>query len=192
MRTKLLIILILPFLLLQCKSTIWNMITKKESKLYSNIEKLILTDTTASIDFKYGFDPDLEIDYVYKAGNFSEKEISAKAPEMKKALGKYKPEEVISFYEKVVQLKETQIWKMNYLTKREKWVNSTFIKKYTLPESEQFLDILEKNVVQINSAYGGTIDQRKIELKMIVAHRLQKELDDAEKRLRERQRPPWK
>ncbi len=192
MRIKLLIILIMPLMLLECQSSIWIMLTKKESKLYTEVEKMMLNETTASINFKYGYDPDLEIDYVYKAGIFADKDIIAKSPEMKKALVKYKPEEIISFYEKIVQLKETQVWKMNYLKNREKWVNTTFIQKYTLPEAEQYLDILEKNVIQIDPAYSGNIENRKNELKVIVAERLQKELDDAERKLRERSRPSWR
>jgi len=183
MRTKLLIIMILPILLLECQSSIWTMITKKESKLFSEVEKLLLIDTTSAIDFKYGFDPDLNIDYVFKAGTFTGKEISSKSPEMKKALLKYKTADIISFYEKIVQLKETQIWKMNFFRGKENWEDSTYIQKYTLPEAEQFLGILETNVIQIDAAYGGEIEKRKTAIKKIVTDKLQKELEDKENKL---------
>ena len=181
MRIKLAIIMILPMMLLQCQSSLWTMMTKKESKLYSEVEMKMLLETTGSVDFKFGYDPDLEIDYVYKAGSFSDSEVNAKSPEMKKVLSKYTAAEVISFYEKIVQLRETQTWKMNLYRQRKNWENSTFIQKYSMPETELFLGILEKNVIQINAAYGGNIEKRKNEIKAEVSARLKKELEDKEK-----------
>ncbi|HPS86119.1 MAG TPA: hypothetical protein PLY36_05210 [Spirochaetota bacterium] len=192
MRIKLLMILILPLLLLECQSLSWNNLTKKESKLFSETEKIMINETTASVDFKYGYDPDLEFDYVYKAGSFTDSEISAKSPEMKKVLLKYSTKEIISFYEKIVQLKEIQVWKMNYLRDKKKWVNSTYLQKYILPETEQFYVILENNVRQIDAAYGATIEKRKTEIKNYVVYNKNKELEYQEKKLREQRKPAWK
>jgi len=185
-------ILILPLLLLECQSLSWNNLTKKESKLFSETEKIMINETTASVDFKYGYDPDLEFDYVYKAGSFTDSEISAKSPEMKKVLLKYSTKEIISFYEKIVQLKEIQVWKMNYLRDKKKWVNSTYLQKYILPETEQFYVILENNVRQIDAAYGATIEKRKTEIKNYVVYNKNKELEYQEKKLREQRKPAWK
>ncbi len=161
MRIKIIMLMILPLLLVECKSSLWNQITKKESKLYTDSELIMLDEVTASIDFKYGFEPDLELDYVFKAGKFTDKEIEAKAPEMKKVLVKYKPEEIIAFYGKIVQLKNVQTSEMNYHRQKKNWENATYIEKYILPESEMFLDILEKNMIQINSSYGDEIKKIK-------------------------------
>jgi len=168
------------------------MLTKKESKLFSEVEKIMINETTASIDFKYGYDPDLEIDYVFKAGTFTDSEINAKSPEMKKVLLKYSSKEIISFYEKVFQIKETQIWKMNYLKSRKKWVNSTYIQKYIMPEMDQFYVILENNVLQIDAAYSTQIEKRKTYLKKVVAYNQKKELEYQEKKLREQHKPGWR
>jgi len=190
-------IMLLPLLLLECSTLSWEKISwtllgKKETRLYSEVEKIMLAETTASIDYKFGYDPDLEMDYVYKAGTFTDKEITAKSPAMKKVLLKYSPKEIISFYEKIVQLKDTQIWKMNYSKKKKNWVDSTYIQKYTLAEAEQYLDILEKNVIQIDAAYSEKIEKRKKEIKRMVAYKLLQEIKDKEKKLREERRPSWK
>lgn len=192
MRIKLLIILILPLLLIECNSAALYNLTKKQSRLFSEVEKNMINETTASIDFKSGYDPDLEIDYVFKAGTFTDSEVSAKSPEMKKVLLKYNSKEIISFYEKVFQMKEIQIWKMNYLRSRKNWVNSTYLQKYTIPEMEQFLVILENNVMQIDAAYAGKIEKRKIELKKIVDKNQKKEIEYKERKEREKRKPGWK
>jgi len=192
MRIKLLMIMILPLLLIECQTSIWTVLSRKDSKLYSEVEKIMLHETTLSVDFKYGYDPDLEIDYVYKAGTFTDKEIIAKSQDMKKVLLKYNSKQIISFYEKIFQLKETQIWKMNYFREKKNWVNSTFIQKYTLAEAELFHDILEKNVIQINAEYNEKIVKRKNEIKKFVSIKLLKEIENEKRRLREQRKPSWK
>ncbi len=192
MRIKLLMVLILPLLLLECNSAALSNLTKKQSRLFSETEKVIIDETTASIDFKYGYDPDLEIDYIFKAGSFTESEVKAKSPEMKKVLLKYNSKEIISFYEKIFQVKEIQIWKMNYLRNNKKWVNSTFLQKYIIPETDQFYAILENNVLQIDPAYAANIEKRKTYLKKLVAYNQKKELEYQERKLREKRKPGWK
>ena len=171
MRIKILMIMILPLLLLECQTSIW---------------------TILSVDYKYGYDPDIEFDYVYKAGSFTDKEVTDKSPEMKKVLLKYNSKQIIAFYEKILQLKETQEWKMNYYLDKKNWVNSTFIQKYTLGEAELFLEILEKNVLQIVPEYGEKIAKRKIEIKKIVAVNTLKDIELKKRRLREQRKPSWK
>ncbi len=166
MRIKIILIMILPLLLVECKSSLWNSITKKESKLYTDSELIMLDEVTASIDFRYGFEPDLKLDYVFKAGKFTDKEIQSKAPEMRKVLARYKSEEIISFYVKIVQMRDTQVSEMNEYRDDEEWNDATYIEKYILPEAEMFLDILEKNMIQINSSYGDEIKKIKTNNKL--------------------------
>jgi len=182
MRIKLLIILLLPMMLLECQTAAWNMLSRKNSKLFPDADQVMLREVTSSVDFKFGYDPDLEMDYVYKAGIYPDKDIIAKSPEMKKILLKYDSKEIVAFYEKIVQLKENQIWKMNFYTKRKKWVDSTYIQKYPLPETELFLEVLEKNIIQIDTSYGSDIEKRKIEIKNQTAAKLKKEQIDKEKK----------
>ncbi len=161
MRTKLILMMFLTLLLVQCQSPMWNRITKTESKLYTDAEKIMLNEITASIDCRYGFDPDLELDYIFKAGKMSDQEIQAKAPGMKKVLAKYKSEEIINFYGKIVHMRDAQVSEMNYYRQDEEWEDATYIQKYLLPEAELFLDILEKNMMQVNPSYSEAINKIK-------------------------------
>ena len=188
MRTKILIITILPLLIFGCTSSIWIAITKKESKLYTEKEKLILIDTTSAVNYGYGYDPDLFIDYLFIAGKFTDKEIAAKSPDMKKAMVKYSADEIVSFYEKTVKLKETLIWKIENLTKNKKWVNATYIQKELVPEAELFLSILEKNVIQINPQYAVNIEDKKNVIKKNTIYYLDMEYENMLYRKKRRER----
>ena len=187
MRIKILIItIILPLLLFGCQSSIWIWLTKKESKLYTEKEKIILIDTTTAVNYGYGFDPDLFIDYLFIAGMFTDKEITAKSPEMRKTMTKYSSDEIISFYEKIVRLKETLIWKIDNLTKNKNWINVTYIQNELLPEAELFLSILEKNVIQMNPQYAVNIEDRKSVIKKNTVYSLNLEYESEQHRKRRR------
>jgi len=182
--------LLICFSLTGCHA--WDLLTKKFSSLYSETEKVILAETTASINYKFGYDPDLDIDYVYKAGQFTDKDITSGLPVMKKVLLKYPKEEVIVFYEKIIRLKQTQIWKMNRFRNKKKWTNYTYLEKYILPETDQYLSLLEKNIIQIDTQYKETIEERKEEIKKKTEDDLQKKQEAYEKKLREERRPSWR
>jgi len=186
MRIKILIITILPLLLFGCQSSIWIWLTKKESKLYTENEKIILIDTTTAVNYGYGFDPDLFLDYLFISGSFTDKEITAKSPEMKKAMTKYSSDEVISFYEKTVQLKESLIWKIDNLTKNKKWIDVIYIQKEFLPDAELFLSILEKNVIQMNPQYALNIEDRKSIIKKNTIYYLNLEYENEQHRKKRR------
>lgn len=169
---KSLILLLIPVVLLtQC--TTWYKITKKESKYYTPAEKSMLADTTSAIDFRYGFEPDLELDYIYMAGNFSASELAAKEKIMKDVLQKYRTEEVTAFYEKIYRLTEILTWYMNDYREDEDWTETTLIEKYLLPDTKKFLEMLEKNVILIDVKYRNTIEERK----RIIKEQVKEDLD---------------
>ncbi|NLV66389.1 MAG: hypothetical protein GXY14_01820 [Spirochaetes bacterium] len=161
---KRIIPLLLPLLLILNCST-WYQLTKKESRYYTEEEKLILEATTAAVDFRYGFDPSLELDYVYKAGTFSEKELTDKNKKMLEVLRKIDREKVVAFYEKMFRLKEIITWNMNNAQKDGEWDDYTLISKYILPDTEKYVEMLEKNVILIDQNYKRTIEERKGEIK---------------------------
>jgi hypothetical protein len=192
MRIKHLILLILPVLLTDCQGSLLTTLTRKDTRLFNESQIAVLKDTTAAIDYKYGFDPDLEIDYVFKAGTIPDREITAKSPQMKKILQENYLKDAVTFYEKIFEMKETQIWKMTQLREKKKWTDTTYIQKYILPETELYLDILEKNIIQLDTAYGEKIEKRKSELKKMIVIKLDNELKEKEKRKQEQIKPGWK
>ncbi len=163
MRLKILIILLLPFMLTQC--SLWYKITKKESKYYTAEELILLEKTTAVSGFSYGFDPDLKLDYIYIAGNYSDKELNAKSKELRTLLAKYDYNQIESFYEKIFRLKTIIEWNMNYYSKKKKWAEHTLIKDYILPDTEKYVEMYEKNLLLINRSYKDTIEERKKQIK---------------------------
>jgi len=160
---KRLVFFLLPLFLLQCST--WYQLTKKESKYYTVEEKQILEATTASVDFRYGFDPSLELDYVYKAGTFSEKELEDKNKKMLEVLRGIDRAKVIAFYEKMFRLKEIITWNMNNAQNEKEWDDYTLISKYILPDTEKYVEMLEKNVILIDQNYKNTIQERKGEIR---------------------------
>jgi len=164
---KRLLILLLPLFFLQCSSlsSLWYDITKKESTYYNDSEKQILEETTAAIDFRYGFDPDIEIDYIYRAGSFPDKELEGKSKKMLDVLKKYEKQKVIEFYEKIYMLKEIQSVYMANAQKDEEWGDFTLIQKYILPDTEKYVEMLEKNVLLIDENYKKIIEERKGEIR---------------------------
>lgn len=192
MRIKLLLIMILPLLLIECQSFSLSDLNRKKSVLFTDTEKVMADETSAAIDFKYGYDPDLEMDYVFKSGNLTEQNISSKSPEMKKVMAKYSTKEILSFYEKAFQMKEIQVWKMNYLRNRKNWTNTTYIEKYMLPVMEQYFAILENNVLPIDPYYTEKLGKRKVYLQKLVDYNQKKELEEKERKLREQRKPGWK
>jgi hypothetical protein len=143
----------------QC--SVWYNLTKKESNYYTPDEIVLLKETTSAAGFSYGYDPDLDLDYIYIAGNYSDKELAAKEKAQRDILSSYETERVTAFYEKIFRLKSIIEWNMNYYGKNEKWEERTLIKKYILPDTVKFVEILEKNLLMINRDYRNIIEERK-------------------------------
>ena len=160
---KRLVFILLPLFLLQC--SLWQQITRKESTFYTEEEKQILEVSTAAIDFRYGFDPSLELDYVYRAGNFTDKELEGKSKRLLEALKKFDREKVVAFYEKMYRLKEILAWNMNNAQQEKEWDDYTLLSKYIIPDTEKFVEMLEKSVILIDQNYKKTIEERKAGIK---------------------------
>ncbi len=159
MRLKLIIVLLLPLMFSQC--SVWYNLTKKESKYYTPDELVLLKETTSAAGFSYGYDTNLDLDYIYIEGTYSDKELAAKEKAQRDIISAYEIERVTAFYEKIFRLKSIIQWNMNYYEKKEKWAEYTLIKKYILPDTEKFVEILEKNLLLINRSYRDIIEERK-------------------------------
>lgn len=164
-------ILTLCLLLTQC--TTWYRLTRKDSKLWNESDIKILTSVAETIEFRPGFDPYLDLDYIYMAGNFTKEEIAIKEKKLKEALSPFKSDEVIDFYEKVLYALEVLRWYAEDYKKDEKWHEVTYIEKYLLPDTQKFSEMLEKNILLLFPDYGKVIKEKKEAIKS----RVIKELD---------------
>ena len=63
------------------------------------------------------------------------------------------------------RLKEIITWNMNNAQKDGEWDDYTLISKYILPDTEKYVEMLEKNVILIDQNYKRTIEERKGEIK---------------------------
>jgi len=165
-------LLLIPVLILTQCST-WYKLTRKESDYYTPAELKILIDVTDAADFRYGFDPDLELDYIYMAGKFSSSELASKETKMKDTLSKYSRDELINFYEKIYRLTEILAWNIKDYKADEDWAEATLIEKYLLPDTLKFHEMLEKNVIRIDEKYRSIINQRK----KVIREQVIRELD---------------
>jgi len=154
-------ILLLPILLVQC--SLYYKVFKKESTYYTGQEKTILSETTGALGFGYGFDPSVKLDYIFTHA-YSEAALKENEKKLNEIMKKYEPAAAISFYEKIYQLEQVTLFKMNEYKEDEDWKQYTYIEKYLLPPLQQYLGLLEKSVLSVSSDYGKVIDARKKEI----------------------------
>jgi len=165
------ILILLACLLANC-STYYRMFGEK-STYFTDEEKALLGRISQSLDYDYGFDVDLKVDYVFSY-TYLEKEIPeneklkketvAKDKNLNNALKGYSRDSVKAFYEKIYKLRCINSHWMNYYKEKKDWKNYTYLEKYILPSVVTFTDLLEKNVIQADKAYAAGIEQRKKEI----------------------------
>jgi len=170
-KRKVIALLVLCLALTQC--TTWYRLTRKDSKLWNQSDIAILTSVAEAIEFRAGFDPYLDLDYIYMAGNFTKEEIAVKEKKLKEVITSFKSEDVIAFYEKVFSIVEILKWYAEDYKNDEEWNEATYIEKYLLPDTDRFSEMLEKNIIIINPDYSKIIEERK----RVIKDRVKKDLD---------------
>jgi len=148
------VILILSLLL------IVFMACKKESTYYKKNEKVLLNKITADINFSYGFDGDVELDYIFPQNErFGTEAIIDKR--LNKSLKKYKTADIIKFYETMYRLQCMYDIKIAKYKKSKNWKMYTHVNKYLYPPLVTFLKVLEKKVGILNPPYKEKLKKRK-------------------------------
>lgn len=134
-----------------------------KSVLYTEQEKEILEKTVKSIDFDYGYDPELGIDYVVPVTQgFTE--FKAGEGEIARALDGVDGEALASYNEKIYRLKKTTLLKMEKCREDGNWKNYTFINKYLLPPLNHYSGLIERQTMKKNRAYIYEADKKKKEI----------------------------
>ena len=166
MNRKILIVLLIPFMLTQC--SYYYRIFKKESKFFTEQEKVILAQTTRAIDFNYSFDPDIKLDCIF-ANTDGGKIEKKKEDAFKKVLESFKKEEVTSFFETIYRLKLTIEYTMKEAKEDKEWNDYTYISKYIVPGFTIYYNMLEKHVFQVVPEYKETFVKKKKEIEVRIA-----------------------
>jgi len=134
--------------------------TNPKSTFYTEREKELLEKTVKSIDFDYGFDPALNLDYVFPVSpGFTE--FKAGDKELTRALEGSDSETLIGYSEKIYRLKTITVMKMEKYRTDGNWKNYTFINKYLLPPLNYYSDAVEKQALKRDRKYQNEIDGRK-------------------------------
>jgi hypothetical protein len=149
-----------------------------KSTFYTEKEKEILEKTVKSIDFDYGFDSALELDYVFPhSPGYTEFKTSDK--ELSRALEGSDASTLIEYNEKIYRLKKLTILKMEKYRDDGNWKEYTFINKYLLPPLDHYADAVEKQALKRDKGYQYEIDKRKKAIDRKVEFEIQrKEFED--------------
>ncbi|MBN2159351.1 MAG: hypothetical protein JW807_08135 [Spirochaetes bacterium] len=134
--------------------------TQPKSVFYTEQEKEILDKTTRSIDFDYGFDQDLELDYVYPVSQ-GYAAFKTNDREMAKALNGIGGETLMEYAGKMYLLKKKTIMKMEKYGASNDWSSYTFINKYLLPPLDHYSTQIEKQAIKRGGASQHEIENLK-------------------------------
>ncbi len=151
-------IVILPLLLVQCAS--FYGIFRVDSTFYNDTELQILAKTTEAIRYDYGYDPDIDIEYVF---TYSANDLDIKKMEqnLEKTLSTLDTPALVKYYEKLYTLKVKTLYTLELLRDKKIWNNFTYIEKHYLVDLNTYVDLIEKQVSRRDALYAGTIIQRK-------------------------------
>lgn len=135
----------------------------KVSKYYQPDERQILERTTTALGCGYGYDIDVELDYVFFAT--PDKTLT---PEKQKAFEEsikdLPPETMKSFHEKIYRLKAITLFKMNEFKEDEKWKKFTLVQTYLLPGTEFYQQQIQEAAFKRDPSLAAAWETRKQEI----------------------------
>jgi len=113
-----------------------------------------------SVEYKSGFDQEMELDFVYAIRSES-MDLSNKTEVLKKSLNSFKNENLFSLYKKIYYLKLKTIYEMEEYEKGEDWQEYTYVKKYYLPPLQQYSFAFEKALILKDKTFADKIKNFK-------------------------------
>jgi hypothetical protein len=154
-------ILLLPLMLLQC--TYYNKAFKKDSQFYTDQEKRMLAETTTALTFSYGYDADIELEYVLYYP-YTKQDFAAKENALQQLVMKYDNRQYIAFCEKMFYLRAVSAEQAIQYSRNKVWKYTTYINTYLIPPLDEYVLMLYKNLLIKVPEYGAVMEKRKLEL----------------------------
>ena len=154
-------------------------INKKESKLYTAEQTVILEKTTKALEYDFAYDPDVNLDYIFEF-NKNKRDLAKAERELNKTADTIKLETFINFYEKIYSLKLLTQIRLEEYRSDEEWKYVTYIEKYLLPPLNGYLASLEKYVANKDREYGKTLPEKKKAVEKRLHLQLRREKADKE------------
>lgn len=130
------------------------------STFYDKSDLELLKLTTKAMDFDYGYDADLELDYVFPLYEGFDTFKPADR-ELEKALAAVDGRSIITFNEKIYRFKKITENRMARYRDAKDWKSYTFLSKYIAPAVEYYAAQIEKQALKRDPSYRQVIDERK-------------------------------
>jgi hypothetical protein len=141
-------------------ATFFHVFPGPQSDFYSEREKEILAKTTKSIEFDYGYDQFVELDYVFPMTR-GYAEFKTNDKELVRATDGVDDGALIAFSEKIYRLRKITMLKMEKFRAEGDWRDYTFLDKYLLPPLTHYSGVLEKQVIKRDRTYMNQLEKRK-------------------------------
>jgi hypothetical protein len=141
-------------------ATYYHIFSGDKSTYFTEQETALLEKTTHSIDFDYGYDQVMDLDYVFPVtqGYSSFKEGDR---ELTRALDGVETGTVISFFEKIYRLKKLTDMRMEKYREDGNWRGYTYIEKYLSQPLAHYAGALEKQAAKRDRNYSSDVEKRK-------------------------------
>ncbi len=179
MRIRIAIMIVMCFFMTRC-ATYYHMFsfTVPKSTYYTDQERKLLEMTTKSIEFDYGYNADLDLDYVFPVSS-GYTEFKAGDRDLSKVLESVDSKTLIAYSEKIYRLKKMTAYRMEYYRSAGQWNNYTLINKYLFPPIDFYSSMVEKQAMKRDRDYMNNIEKRKKSMDKKTEHDMfRKEFED--------------
>lgn len=167
------LISLLLLLLTQC-----SYLTIRDT-FYTDQEAALLEKTLTALDYSYGYDADTELNYVYSY-SYSRDNTDKKEKEFTDVISKTEFNELLMFYDKIMELNAATDYKLEKYKKETNWKYYTFIKKDLLDPLKRYTSLLNKYIIEKKPELNAelTKKQQSIRKKTEREYREQEEVVD--------------
>ena len=118
----------------------------RDESIFTPSEKRILERATEALDYGYGYEREIGIDYIISY-SFSETNMPAREKALAAALKDQDVSEIIGFYSKIYRLGVTMRYRIEAFEKDKDWKQYTYLKNYLVPPLEAFTAHIRKQLL---------------------------------------------
>ncbi|TFH43426.1 MAG: hypothetical protein E4G96_01170 [Chrysiogenales bacterium] len=156
-------IMVLSCLFMARCATYYHIMPRPTSDFFSTKERDILGKTTRAIEFDYGFDEDILLDYVFPLSpGFAT--FKGGERELSRAIEGMDGDTLVAYSEKIYRLKIQTALRMEKYRKDKNWSQYTYISTYPLPPLDHYAGLVEQQALKKVKGYRDEIEERKSEI----------------------------
>ncbi|HSV96514.1 MAG TPA: hypothetical protein VLM75_06200 [Spirochaetota bacterium] len=121
----------------------------RDDSIFSPAQKKMLEKTSEALDYGFGFDDEIEIDYIH-SHSFSETNMPAREKALAAALQDFSPDDILEFYKKLYRLGAMMRHRMSAYEIERDWKQYTYVKNYLIPPLDTFTGHIRKQLLAKN------------------------------------------